>query len=408
LLIFTNVNITSSLCSDGIIDTNPQAQCFTTCEVSNPAKSSDFGADGYTASLTDWHELLQLTAPDETCGIVFVRGQFPNTPGSILARAQRRDDTGSKGTFGTRVQRAELDTDLELGERRAQGWVNFRWPYTQYELKRKDEQWDGHTGTYEEVSFVRDGTLFQIIRIKWGHGSSLSDYSDSIDSQEKRTVRFKTGGIIQFGCPCSNGGPPNMDTFSLNSLDESRTTLNCTSERYQKRLSTQLFINGAQQNISIPLHDLDNDEIRGTEVDTSAMHRIELSVGDPTYIVSAFSLRNADDEKSCMDMTSFDNLDDHLGISNSSVNMTDRLWTALCSTNYEASEAVEFCVVGRCVEQILCVGAIPFQRPAGSGASSINEEFSNEPRVKDLNEAFETALLCNIITPQYVDVQSAL
>jgi hypothetical protein len=109
-----------------------------------------------------------------------------------------------------------------------------------------------------------------------------------------------------------------------------------------------------------------------------------------------------------MDMTSFDNLDDHLGISNSSVNMTDRLWTALCSTNYEASEAVEFCVVGRCVEQILCVGAIPFQRPAGSGASSINEEFSNEPRVKDLNEAFETALLCNIITPQYVDVQSAL
>ena len=254
--------------------------------------------------------------------------------------------------------------------------MNFRWPYTQYELKRKGDQWDGDTGMYEELSFVRDGTVFQIIRIKWGHGSSLSDYSDSIDSQEKQTVRFKTGGIIQFGCPCSNGGPPNMDTFSLSSVDESRTTLNCASERYGKRLSMQLFINGTQHNIGIPLHDIDNEEIRGTEVDTSAMHRIELSVGDPTYIVSAYSLRKADDEKNSIDMASFDSLGDHLGISNTSVNMTDRLWTALCSTNYEASEAVEFCVIGRCVEEILCVGAVPMQRIAGSGASSTNKEFS--------------------------------
>src|ERR1700709_2358818 len=116
----------------------PIAQCFTTCEISNPAKSSDFGADGFTASLTDWHELLQLTCPDDTCGIVFVRGRFPNSPGAILARAQRRDDIGGKGTFGTRLQPAELDTDLELGDRLAQGWINFPWPSTQYELKRKD------------------------------------------------------------------------------------------------------------------------------------------------------------------------------------------------------------------------------------------------------------------------------
>lgn len=115
-----------------------KSQCFTTSEVSCPAKSSDFGADGYTASLTDWHELLQLTAPDGTCGLVFVRGQFPNTPDAILARAQRRDDSGNKGTLGTRLQPAEHNTDLELGERRVQGWINLKWPYSQYELKKKN------------------------------------------------------------------------------------------------------------------------------------------------------------------------------------------------------------------------------------------------------------------------------
>lgn len=306
------------------------------------------------------------------------------------------------------MQRAELETDLELGERLAQGWVNFRWPYTQYNLKRKGGQWDGQTGTYEEISFVKDRTVFQISRIVWGHGSSLSDFSDSTDSQEKHTVKLKTGGIIQFGCPCSNGKLLDVDTFKLSSLDENRTTLDCTSERYGKRLTMQLFVNGTQQNIGIPLHELDDDEIRGTEVNMSAMHRIELSIGDPTYIVSTYSLRNADDENVSLSLTDFVCLDDHLGISNTSVNMTDRLWTALCSANYEASEAVEFCVVGRCVEQILCVTAVSFQNPKRSTVSRPNEVLSRETEVQNQSKTFETALLCNIITPQYVDVQSVL
>jgi hypothetical protein len=394
--------------SEFIFDRQYLAQCFTTCEVSNSAKSSDFGADGFTASLSDWHELLQLTAPDDTCGLVFLRGQFPNSPQAILARAQRRDDTGSKGTFGTRLQYAELDSDLELGERRAQGWVNFRWPYTQYELKRRGEKWDEHTGTCEEISFVRDGTVFQLMRLKWGRGSSLSDYSDSVDSQEKQTVRLKAGGIIQFGCPCSNGGPSNIDTFRLNVINDGGTGLNCVSDRYQKRLEMQLFVNGIQQNVSMPVHGLDGDELIGTEVNTSSMHRIELSVGEPTYIISTYALRNSKEAHHAISIDRFLDLQGHLGIANTSVNMTDRLWTALCSTNYEASEAVEFCVVGRCVEQILGVSSIPFATLPVSKRSSAYEDERSQNAPEATQEAFETALLCNIITPQYVDVQSAL
>jgi hypothetical protein len=47
---------------------------------------------------------------------------------------------------------------LHIGERIAQGWVNFKWPYAQYDLKRKDEPRDASSGTLEEISFFRNGT----------------------------------------------------------------------------------------------------------------------------------------------------------------------------------------------------------------------------------------------------------
>ena len=337
-----------------------------------------------------------------------MRGHFPNTPDAILARAQRRDDTGSKDSFGTRIQQAHIDSDLELGERKAQGWVNFRWPYTQFELKKKGEQWDEHSGTCEEISFVRDGTVFQLMRLKWGRESSLSDLADAVDPQEKQTVWVKTGGVIQFGCPCSNGHPPNLDTFNLTSINDTGRGLDCVSERYQKRLETHLFINGNEQHGTGPAQGLIGDDVTDSHVNTTSMSRIELSFGDPIYVVSTYSLRESSDNGNAIVEACFKDLSDHLGIANTSVNMTDRLWTALCSTNYEASEAVEFCVVARSVEQTLCVSSIPFSVPARSEQNSTCDEAHSQNGLERNVKAFETALLCNIITPQFVDVQSAL
>jgi len=113
--------------------------------------------------LSDYHDLLQLTAPDDYCGIVYVRGNFQNTPDAILARAQRPDNSGLKGSFGVQIHR---DSHFELGEKQAQGLINFRWPYIQYDLKKKPGFQDGNSGTYEEISFVKDRTVFQIARIK--------------------------------------------------------------------------------------------------------------------------------------------------------------------------------------------------------------------------------------------------
>jgi hypothetical protein len=258
---------------------------------------------------------------------------------------------------------------------------------------------------------VRDGTVFQIIRVKWGHGSSLSDY-DSTDSQEKVALNFRTGGVVRFGCPCSGSGPPGSDIFQLISSDGGGR-LNCASERYQKRLETQLFVNGAQQDIAAPLHGVTQDEIRGSEVDISSTHRVELVGSEPMYIISTYALRGSNEKQNTVLREHFADLDDHLGTCNTSLNMTDRLWTALCSNNYEANEAVECCVIGRCVENIMTVSSIPLQQFYDNQASPFeegetSEELMGENLLGERSNIMETALICNIITPQYVDVQSAL
>ncbi|KAK3350289.1 hypothetical protein B0T25DRAFT_458542 [Lasiosphaeria hispida] len=367
-------------------------QCFTTCELSRPAKSLDFGNEGFTASLTDWHELLQLTRPDSTCGMVFLRGRFPDNAASILSRAQRRDDCGSKDTFGTRLLPPRSVSDVELGERKVQGWVNFRWPYTQYELVRRHPKTGDvlGTGSCESISFVSKGTVFQITRLKWGQGSSLREYDADAAHSSAATARVRVGGSARFGCPCSSTDTEasQKDAFTISPPG---LVVSCNSAKYRTRFEIGISVNS--EDLMLTLSPSSPRSVEGRWVDLSSEHHIDLAVGEPNYIVSTYALRN-DEEDSELDLDTAlpEDLLGYLGVSRESANMTDRLWTALCATNYEAAEAVEFCIVGRCVEQILGVTSVPVQHP-----SRPRSEHPGMP---------ETALIGNIMTYQYVDVQS--
>jgi hypothetical protein len=345
---------------------------------------------------------LQLTAPDELCGIVYVRGRFPNTPASILARAQKKVYQCSKDTFGTRLERAKDEADLELGECRAQGWVNFRWPYIQYHLKRQGDTWDSRRGTFEEISFVKDGTVFQIIRMKIGHTSSSTD-DDMVDVSGKQTIKIEVGGEIRFGCPCSNHRTLEEDTFVLKTFDERKNTYSCISSKYQKRVDMQLWINSTAQSFEIPESVVQDAEA----VDASYIHEQQVQVGEIIYIVASYSIRNYDDKTTALPGLISDEIQDYIGFDPKSLNMTDRLWTALCSPNYEAIEAVEFCAIGRCVERIMSVSSVPIHDPHGDGSSNtgFGAGVAKELMVEEMPEI---ALLPNIITPQCVDVQSSL
>jgi len=382
-----------SLGISGWLTSNFTGQCFTTCELSRPAKSLDFGNEGFTASLTDWHELLQLTRPDSTCGVVFLRGRFPDNAASILSRAQRRDDGGSKGTFGTRLLPPHPDfPDVELGERKVQGWVNFRWPFTQYELVRKHPETGAilGTGTSESISFVSRGTVFQITRLKWGQGSSISDYDAYAARESGATARFRVGGSVRFGCPCSSTDPKTLhrDTFTVSQTGRGTS---CASAKYRTRLEMGVSVNGQK----LAPSPTPTPSVDGKWADLSSEHRINLAVGEPTYIVSRYALRNdEEDTERDVDSSLPTDLLDYLGVSRESANMSDRLWTALCATNYEAVEAVEFCIVGRCVEQILGVTSVP--------VLPVSRSSSKKPGMPEI------ALIGNIMTYQYVDVQSML
>lgn len=400
-----------------------KSQCYTTGDWTNPSKSIDFGDNGYTASLTDWHELLQLTAPDPLCGIVFLRGNFPNATDAILARAQQRDKSGKKGTFGLEID--PTASDFELGERRDQGFVNFRWPYIQYELKRKYE--DGgveqiQIGTYESISFVKDGIVFQVVCLRSGRLLPQGNPT------RRLKIRFKLGGCLQFGCPCSNGRPYEGETEEeahnipqMHSWDDGKR-LGCISSHYQKRLEIQLFINHEPKNIIYTASSAWAHNNLGRKVQVDATEEVEIVAGKPTIIVATYALRDSSTMEPVLTTDSFGSIADYLGVSNDSERMSDRLWTACLTTNYDAAEAVEFCAIATAVEQTLCVSSVPVISACSNNApenasqqtsdslrehSTVLEKFSlGQTPISDRDSGI--ALVRNIMAGQYVDLQSTL
>jgi hypothetical protein len=162
----------------------------------------------------------------------------------------------------------------------------------------------------------------------------------------------------------------------------------CGSSKYGVRLEMQLFQDGQPKALKFSQPTVSE----GLFIDVGFEHCVELSVGRPTYIMSTYALRTTSDLRNTVNTASFSGLEDALGIKATSLHMTDRLWTALCSPNYEAAEAVELCVVGRCTEQILGVTAVPV-----SG--------EQKPPAAKLGEA---PMISNILTGKFVDVQSSL
>jgi hypothetical protein len=402
-------------------------QCFTTGDWNNPAKTIDFGDNGHTASLSDWHELLQLTAPDPLCGIVFVRGHFPNTAEAILARAQQPDNSGKKGSFGLEIDRK--GSDFLLGERRNQGFVNFRWPYIQYELKRKYS--DGgveqiHVGSYEAISFVKDNIVFQVICLRPGRVYKESrgvgknakltaedrprDQPTAKEPQsndpKKLKIKFKLGGHIQFGCPCCTARLPDGEetekpvdgVYQFHSRYDGKKLV-CVNSWYQKRLVMQLFVNDEPRIIDpIWAQGVGHESLIGLPV----THDVELIAGSPTFVVATYALRDSHSTEPMLEKDSFGPIADYLGVPNDSAKMSDRLWTACLTTNYDVSEAMEFCAIGTAVEQTLCVSSVPMTSITSNG------ELSSELTPDWNRESKGIALVRNIMAGQYVDLQSAL
>jgi len=95
--------------------------------------------------------------------VLYMSGvQFPTAADALLARAQRR--FGGKSTFGLKLlpsPRPEYHYYLRPTpeDRR---FLNFRWPCSEYRLWEDNRE----SGLRTFFSFVRDRTVYQVIRIQ--------------------------------------------------------------------------------------------------------------------------------------------------------------------------------------------------------------------------------------------------
>lgn len=306
------------------------------------------------------------------------------------------------------------------------------------------------------ISFVKDGSVFQVIRIKPGklitplggedidrypsahsRTSSTSPDTSNMSSLEPKpqgdaynksdivgftgqnkhaseAVRFKIGGRVQFGCVCSNGGPSYRTKHSLSSPSED-AGMYCSNSYYEKRLDFELFVDGESERLRPALSGQ-----RGKDcfADISSKSRIiPLSSEKPTILVCVYSLREEPSESNtgiASTWISSPDMEQFLGIEHRSVDMTDRLWAACVLPNYDVDEADEVCAVARNVEEILCVSSVPISRQTKqvrNGCSTPSPEgASSQQQVAPLASTphYAVALIRNIMTSQYVDLQSSL
>jgi hypothetical protein len=133
--------------------------------------------DGFTACLSAGFELLQLTArTNVSCGVVFARGAFPDSPQAFLARGQKE---GPSCGFGLRVRKTRLVTA---------GYLNHRWPIAKESVENEDGEVVAEVIT---CWYIDQGTFVQVTKM-----SPTKKYGSV-------AVTYNMGSRIRFGCCCS-------------------------------------------------------------------------------------------------------------------------------------------------------------------------------------------------------------
>ena len=341
---------------------------------------------------------------------MYVRGNFPDNPGAILARAQQRHQKGGWGLTLPSEAESELNGKLSytLGSALSQGLINYQWPYMKYELLYKG----CNPGTYEICSFVKEGTLYQVSRIVPGEPSNPkktekqegknttlpTDRRTSAaappDKAAKETgkemtkeppetaprLKIRLGGAVRFGCICSNGEEVSRDEYSVTSFQD-KLGLSCFSENYKRCLDMQLFVNGKAIDIgNEPVIDLPDPDtfvepqdngrsLKGKRLANTCIERtIDVSYQEKTVIMTAFSLRDGKGGKA-LKVPDRKEVIEYLGISRDSGKDTKRLWNSC-----QAQEQDSISAIARCVEVVLSVSSIPFPQEVVQIESDSDDE----------------------------------
>ncbi|MCJ1386636.1 hypothetical protein MMC17_009762 [Xylographa soralifera] len=361
-------------------------ECFMHFQDNLAAKTSDLGSEGYTASLTNWHELLQLTAPDPFCGLIYARGEFPGTAESILARAQNRDDGGGKGTFGIQLLQ-DPGLDYQLGELYAHGLINYRWPHIQYTVRIKDQD----DAWFEICSFVYQRAVYQIAHVQLSSESSAETQTTQAETDPRprlKTFHFRVGGKITFGCMCTSIQETSSKFSYIIQRMEDGKSVSCQATSNACRaqnpcrcqLGMQVYVNGEQKQTTVlpterlftsadsqnkpadtnpPETKPNNRPPLDTYVNISELIDVEVEVGKNCLLMVVFAFTNGALPELPQKALSSDFVRDILGVTDGLNNCVSRIWKDDRIKDHDQIDANSINSIARCVEYICSVKAIP-------------------------------------------------
>jgi hypothetical protein len=325
----------------------------------------ELGDGGFNAVLSSEFDLLQLSASSgrNGCGILIVRGSFPDS--SLLSRGQHfgfgfgcRIPAGPEyridGYLAERVAKTRLRTPTVI----SRGWLNNRWPITREEFQCQDSI---DAATVEIVSFcyVKNGDVIQFSKMV----RQKSSGSDRTDRNTTIQVPFKLGDRIRFGCsctsPCSQATTGQATQYSedpIISHDGQLLTYKDPDTRATLRI--QGFIDGSHFNFS-------GSEEPAVEFGDATRNTIALS-DKPVTVITIFSLRprSMDDDVWLGAPPTPNEIERDLGVDPDSIPLW-LLWDAeqtdLRDPRVCADDSLKMKIVGRALEYLLSVAAIPSQ-----------------------------------------------
>jgi hypothetical protein len=246
-------------------------------------------------------------------------------------------------------------------------------------------------------SFVRDRTVYQVIRIQPDDlksskpdakrdSDSLKETGDipgaapdnhrppsrasrgrrDIDKPEpqpiddfakNRKLRIRVGGKMRIDCPCQKRyqPPPSIPLpYEYHVVSEGFLLL-CSQSEHSKRLEIRFFVDG--EKIAMPVPEV---QTRGFKDEVDAVFETDINItpGKPKLIVATFALRNDSETVSDLILPTNDELIQDLGVSMTSEHATDRLWMKEIGADLD-NDYFDLCTGATCLAQILNVTSVP-------------------------------------------------
>ncbi|KAI3318914.1 hypothetical protein HD806DRAFT_510372 [Xylariaceae sp. AK1471] len=324
-----------------------------------PATAFDFGDEGYAVSCNLGGELLQMSAPCEGKGLILARGGLETTLGSILARSHHI--SGGKSSFGLKLlptSNREL-ASLRLGPMKERGCFNYRWPVNDYKILKhevSDKDDDKEAGTCVLFSYVKEGVVYQVLRVE--QGTSDSDIIQLFPNDCHVTLSILEPTGYEY-----------LYERDIDGTDWSKWVRSPTPEhsRLEVKLYRLVEAHGRSDYQEIPLQSTTRDGIRAHETTFKLPERIQGGVkGRSMTFVAALRLgptSSIDSSTSVTKPLMSHDLYNILGVDPLSEMATGAMWETIFLWKDQKmnrmSELNEVSLVARCIEKILHVDTLP-------------------------------------------------